>query len=96
MATTKRTASQDQRWNFRVASGDDDLVRAAAEAAETSVTSFVTRAAVVEAQRVLADRREFHLDEPDWDRFNELLDRPAQIPPGLEELFSKPSVFERD
>jgi hypothetical protein len=34
------------------------------------------------------------LDQPDWEWFMELLDRPAQVSPGLRKLFSKVSVFE--
>lgn len=89
-----KSDTRDHRWNFRVAEEEDALVRAASNWAETSFTSFVREAAVSEARRVLADRRRFELDEPDWQRFNELLDRPAQVPAGLRELFSKPSVFE--
>lgn len=84
----------DTRWNFRVAEDDDALVRAASELSETSVTGFVCKAAVSEAHRVLADRQRFSLDDADWERFNELLDRPAKVPAGLRELFSKPSLFE--
>ena len=50
-------------------------------------------AAVVEAERVLADRREIVLDAEQWERFVEVLDRPPQENPGLAKLFSKPSVF---
>jgi len=79
---------------MRVAGSEDALVRAASSAEETSLTNFVRLAAVSEARRVLADRTHFELDQPEWDQFKELLDRPAQVPPGLRELFSKPSVFE--
>ncbi len=53
----------------------------------------VVDAAVVAAERVLADRREFVLDAEQWERFVEVLDRPPQENPGLAKLFSKPSVF---
>jgi uncharacterized protein (DUF1778 family) len=33
------------------------------------------------------------LDQEAWDEFSELLDRPAAVPEGLTELFSKPSVL---
>jgi uncharacterized protein (DUF1778 family) len=69
-------------------------VRAASDAAETSITSFVRHAAVSEARRILADRTHFELEQPDWGQFIELLDRPAQVPPGLRKLFSEASVFE--
>ena len=92
MATKSDT--RDHRWNFRVAESEDSIVRAASESAETSFTSFVRSAAVTEARRVLADRRRFELNATDWASFSELLDRPAQVPEGLRDLFSKPSAFE--
>jgi len=92
MATKSDT--RDHRWNFRVAESEDSIVRAASESAETSFTSFVRSAAVTEARRVLADRRMFELNATDWASFSELLDRPAQVPEGLRDLFSKPSAFE--
>lgn len=91
MATKNDT--RDHRWNFRVAESEDAIVRAAAESEETNFTSFVRRAAVTEARRVLADRTRFELDAGDWERFNELLDRPVEAPEGLRDLFSKPGVF---
>ena len=86
-------AEVKERWDFRVASETDQLVRQAAQTADRTLTDFVVDAAVVEAERVLADRTQFVLDTERWDRFVELLDRPPQDNPGLEKLFSKPSVF---
>jgi uncharacterized protein (DUF1778 family) len=82
-----------ERWDFRVASEADRLVRQAAETTDRTLTDFVVDAAVLEAERVLADRTEFVLDSEQWSRFVELLDRPPQDKPGLERLFSKPSIF---
>jgi uncharacterized protein (DUF1778 family) len=48
----------------------------------------------VEAQRVLADRERVVLpiaDAPWWD---ELMNRPAQTLPGLQELFTRPSPWD--
>jgi uncharacterized protein (DUF1778 family) len=86
--------TRDKRWDVRVADSEDEIVRAASAASETNFTSFVRLAAIAEARRVLADRTKFELDEPDWRRFMELIDRPAVVPKGLRSLFSKPSVFE--
>lgn len=86
-------AKVKERWDFRVASETDELVRQAADTADRTLTDFVVDAAVVEAERVLADRTQFVLDGEQWERFVELLDRPPQDKPGLEKLFSKPSVF---
>ena len=96
---TRRTVSpvtdtRSERWNLRVAAAEDELVREAAELSEEGLTGFIRDAAVQEAKRVLADRQLFLIDEGDMQRFNELLDRPAEVPDGLRKLFSKPSVFD--
>jgi uncharacterized protein (DUF1778 family) len=92
MSTTADTRSL--RWNLRVAAAEDELVREAAELSEEGLTGFVRDAAIEEAKRVLADRQTFPIADPDWQRFNELLDRPARVPAGLRDLFAKPSVFD--
>lgn len=81
------------RWDFRVTAETDRLVRQAAATADRTLTDFVVDAAVVEAERMLADRTEFVLEPAQWARFVEILDRAPQDNPGLEKLFSKPSVF---
>lgn len=86
-------AKVKERWDFRVASETDELVRQAAETANRTLTDFVVEAAVVKAERVLADRTQFILDAERWNRFVEILDRSPQDNPGLEKLFSKQSVF---
>ncbi len=91
---TKSKGTRDLRWNLRVAEYEDALVRAACESTDASFTSFVRIAALSAARRVLADRTRFELDEPGWQRFTELLDRPVDVPSGLRELYSKPSIFE--
>jgi len=82
-----------ERWDFRVAPETDRLVRQAAATVEQTLTDFVVDAAVIEAERLLADRTHFALEAEQWDRFVELLDRSPQDNPGLEKLFSRQSVF---
>lgn len=86
--------SRASRWNLRVASDDDVVVRRAADEADRELSDFIRTAAVMEAERVLADRTAFSLADAEWDRFMEILDRPPHIPAGLEDLFSRPSVLE--
>jgi len=85
---------KDIRWTLRVTEPADRVVREAARAAHRNLTDFVVGAAVGEAERVLADRTRFVLDEPVWKEFLELLDRPASEPAGLRELLASASVFE--
>jgi uncharacterized protein (DUF1778 family) len=90
-----RTAeSKTQRWNMRVAEDVDAMVRLAAEQADQPLTDFVVQAARAVAEDALADRRVFRLDQPAWDEFIELLDRPARPVPELARLLSAPSVFD--
>lgn len=86
--------ARERRWNLRVERNEDEIVRAASNAAGTSYSNFIREAAVTEAQRILADRTEFLLGEEEWRQFNEILDRPPRVPPGLRDLFSRPGVFE--
>lgn len=88
------TPTRDSRWNLRVASDDDFVVRRAADSSDRDLSEFVRSAAVQEAARVLADRTAFALDEEQWDRLAAILDRPPSVPAGLEKLFSRPNVFE--
>ncbi len=85
---------KDIRWNLRVAADANTLVRQAALARHQNLTDFVIEAALGEAERVLADRTSFPLDETQWNEFVDLLDRPVRENPGLSKLFAKPNVFE--
>lgn len=89
MAETK-----DARWTLRVAEPADRLVRAAASSSHRNLTEFVVGAALGEAERVLADRTRYVLDDARWDQFVALLDRPARSPEGLAKLFATTSAFE--
>ncbi len=42
---------------------------------------------------MLADRTDFTLEQRQWERFVEILDRPPREKPELVRLFSDPSVF---
>ena len=43
---------------------------------------------------VLGDRTHFVVEDEQWKRFVELLDRPPQENPGLTKPFAKPSIFQ--
>lgn len=96
VCTVKRvpTTIKDARWNLRVTPDADSLVRWAASLSSTNLTEFVMQAAVGEAERLLADRNRFVLDDERWKQFVVMLDRPARDNPGLAKLFSGPDVFE--
>lgn len=81
------------RWNIRIASETDEAVREAASLNSDNLSEFVQRAALSEAERVLADRTRFALDDAQWASFTELLERDPQDNPRLAKLFSKRDVF---
>jgi len=85
---------KDARWNLRVDADANTVVRRAARERHQNLTDFVLAAALGEADRVLADRTSFALDETHWNEFVDLLDRPVRDNPGLDKLFAEPSVFE--
>ena len=90
---TAYMAKVKERWDFRVEPETDRLVRQAAATSQRTLTDFVIDAAVVEAERLLADRTSFVLEPEQWEQFVELLDRSPRDNPGLEKLFAEPSVF---
>ena len=88
MATVK-----DSRLAVRLSSGQDALIRRAAEAQGVSITEFTVAAAVERASDVLADRRVFAVGDVSWHEFVTVLDRPVQHKPRLAALLAEPSVF---
>jgi uncharacterized protein (DUF1778 family) len=85
-------ATPTKRWDFRVEHETDRLVRQAATSRRT-LTGFVIGTAALEAGSVLANRTAFVLEQRQWERFVELLDRAPRERPELVTLFSEPRVF---
>ena len=86
---------KDARLNVRLRAADDELIRRAAQQTGESVSEFLTTSALERAHEVLADQRDFLLDEPTWDEFTRLLDEPARPDPRLVELFARPQRITR-
>lgn len=86
-------APRDGRINLRTTTRQTRLLQQAAAATDRSITDFVLDSAVTQAERVLADRRWFILDDTKWEDFQRLLDAPVRELPKLTRLFSKPSPF---
>ncbi|NQW72055.1 MAG: DUF1778 domain-containing protein [Actinobacteria bacterium] len=75
--------ARDHRLSIRTSSRQDDLIKAAAQASNKTVSDFVLDSASVAAENVLMDRRLFVANEAEWDQLNALLDRPAVFKPRL-------------
>jgi uncharacterized protein (DUF1778 family) len=85
---TARSRAKESRLNLRVTDRQDHLIRRAAAAVDKSVTEFVMDSAAAEAERVLAEQRWFVLSEAEWERFNELIDRPFSDEDRMQELLT--------
>lgn len=93
--TTKTT--RDQRLNFRASAQQQQLIRQAAEAADSTVTDFILDSVLESAERILADRKWFVANEEQWATFQALLDAPLEPMPKLHRLLQRESPFaERD
>jgi uncharacterized protein (DUF1778 family) len=84
---------KNQRIAVRATERQEQLIRRAAEATDRSMTDFILESASMEAERVLADRRWFILNEKQWVEFNRLLDEPLSSTAKLEALANRPSPF---
>lgn len=88
-------AVKDARLNLRLNNDDGELIRHAADTLGQTVTEFLTTSAVDRAHEVLADQKQFVLDEDTWDRFVSALDQPARPDPRLVQLFARPQRISR-
>lgn len=91
MATAARKL-KNQRVYLRVSEQQREVIAVAAEVAEKDLSAFVLDSALVTADRVLADRRTFPLDDEQWAQFVAVLDQPATSldeKPRLKKLFEQ-------
>jgi uncharacterized protein (DUF1778 family) len=56
-------------------------------------SEFVLDTALTEAESTLAERRQFSLNDEEWDAFQVALDAPPSTHPRLQQLLNTPSVF---
>ncbi len=81
------------RIELRASEGDRELLDRAAAAIGTDRSSFLLNQGRLAAQRVLANREQFVLDQrglEEWERIN---NRPARELPGLIRLLQRPTPF---
>lgn len=81
------------RLNLRTTPAERELLDRAVAVAGTDLTEFVVSNALVAAQRVLADRERFELDEKALAAWEEINSRRARDLPGLRRLMRRPSPF---
>jgi uncharacterized protein (DUF1778 family) len=90
----EQRATRQSRINLRTSARQEQLLKQAAATTDRTMTDFVLDSAVVEAERVLADRRWFLISDEQWDEFQHLLEQPARDLPRLRDLLARPSPFD--
>ena len=86
--------SKPNRLNIRVSDHEKDVITRAANALNTTVSSFVLQRAYSEAQAVLAEQSQFRLPEKKWREFCKALDAPPKDIPALRRLLTERGVFD--
>jgi uncharacterized protein (DUF1778 family) len=90
------SATKTRRIEIRITEQERDLEQAAAAANGETLSEFVRRAARNEAERTLAERARYVLDDEAAQRFLTALERPsADSEQRLRRLIEKPSVLPR-
>ena len=84
---------RSQRINLRTSDRQEQVLRRAAIATESTMTDFILSSAVQQAERVLADRRWFMVDDEQWSELQRLLDAPLPSTARFEALAARPSPF---
>ena len=93
MATSSPLKSE--RIDVRASLSVKQLLQEAAQASHKSVSEFLLDAGITAANQTLADRRQFALDESQWQQFQELLDRPVSAPNSrMKALLTEPGVLD--
>jgi len=91
---TSNAVRKDERIDLRLSRSAKIMLQRAAAVRHKTVTEFVLDSGLASAAETLADRRQFLLDDNQWQAFMSALDGPEMPKPGLEKLLGSPSVFE--
>ncbi len=89
LGNSERTIVRTSRLGFRVTWQQQVLLHGAATALNKSVNDFVLDSACAAAEDALLSQRLFLLEEKDFQKFQEALDRPAKVNVGLQNLMQE-------
>ncbi len=86
--------SKSERIDVRASSSVKQLLQEAARACHKNVSEFLLDAGVTAATQALADRRQFVLNDAQWQDFQDALDRPVQDKARLKKLLCEPGALD--
>lgn len=93
MASTTASPSL-LRIGFRLTPEQDAVLRKAAKVTNKTITDFILDSACLIAEETLLDQRLFMVNGEQYTSLLELLERPAQVNPGIQELFSRKAPWD--
>jgi uncharacterized protein (DUF1778 family) len=94
MAGTTERTRRTGRFNFRITTREEALIKAAAQVRGLSASQYVAESVAKQAGMDLADRRHFTLSDDRMAAFEEALDRPVREKPRLRRLMAERTVLE--
>jgi uncharacterized protein (DUF1778 family) len=80
------TSTKTQRVDLRISPAAKQMIQAAAQAQDKTVSEFLLDSGLTSAAETLADRRLFILDDAQWAKFERALDAPPRPRPRLAAL----------
>lgn len=80
------SSSKTQRVDLRVSQAAKQMIQAAAQAQDKTVSEFLLDSGLTSAVETLADRRLFILDDAKWAKFQAALDASPRARPRLTRL----------
>lgn len=80
------TSSKSQRVDLRISPAAKQMIQAAAQAQDKTVSEFLLDSGLASAAETLAERRLFILDEARWAKFQAALDAKPRKRPRLSRL----------
>ncbi|MEZ9576875.1 DUF1778 domain-containing protein [Vibrio splendidus] len=87
-------ATKSAPINMRVFPSVRDVIDAAASLQKVDRTVFIQQAALNEAQKILADQKDFRLEQAAFDAFEKAFDEPPKILEGVQDLFQRKSPWD--
>lgn len=87
--------AKSERIEVRLTPRTKHILQEAATATHTDLSEFVLQSSLAEAEIALSRRTRFVLNDKDWDKFIDLLDRPVSENTALRKLMTEPSALER-
>jgi len=94
IASEGKLTARTARLGIRATPRQQMLILRAAEAVNKSVTEFILDSACDAAENALLNQRFFLLNDEEWKKFQEVLEQPAKVKPGLKKLMKEKAPWE--